>query len=98
MERRHQTRSPTRTQTHINYEPLGVVPALISNFSPSGLFIELDSSAIKVNHTLELIADSPSYMRPLSPVKAIVVRRTVKGAGLNFLEPCPRFIDTLSTL
>lgn len=98
MERRHQTRSPTRTQTRINYEPLGVLPATISNFSPSGLFLEVDNPALKINHTLELIADSRGQRRPIPPVKAIIVRRSPKGIGLNFLEPCPRFIDTLSTL
>ena len=98
MERRHQTRSPTNTPTSINCELQGRMRARIRNFSQSGLFVELDSSMLKPNHTVEVIADSPSYVRPVPPVKAIIVRRTPTGVALNFLEPCPRFIDTLSTL
>lgn len=98
MERRHQTRSPTITPTQINYEPQGMMPAVIRNFSPSGLFLELNPASLKINHTLEIIAKSTGLRRPLPPVKAIVVRRTPQGVGLNFLEPCPRFIDTLSSL
>ncbi len=98
MERRHQTRSPTNTPTRISYEPLGIISAHIRNFSQNGLFIELDSAKLKPNHTVEIIAESPSYMRAVPPVKAIIVRSTPKGIGLSFLEPCPRLIDTLSTL
>ncbi len=98
MERRHQIRSPTTTPTQVNYEPLGMMPAVIRNFSPSGLFVEMDPASLKINHTMEIIAKSTGLRRPLPPVKAIVVRRTSEGVGLNFLEPCPRFIDTLSTL
>lgn len=98
MERRHQTRSPTNTPTSIHCELQGRMRARIRNFSQSGLFVELDSSGLKPNHTVEIIAEGPSYMRPVPPVKAIVVRSTASGVGLNFLEPCPRFIDTLSTL
>ncbi len=98
MERRHQIRSLTNTPTHISYEPLGIISAHIRNFSQSGLFIELDSAKLKLNHTVEIIAENPSYMRAIPAVKAIIVRSTPKGIGLSFLEPCPRLIDTLSTL
>ena len=98
MERRHQHRSPTNTPTRISCELLGIIRATIRNFSQNGLFIELDASRLKANHTVEIIADSPSYMRAVPPVKALIVRSTDKGIGLSFLEPCPRFIDTLSTL
>lgn len=98
MERRHQTRSPTNTPTRIRCELLGIIHANIRNFSQSGLFVELDASRLEPNHTVEIIADSPSYMRAVPPVKALIVRSTDKGVGLNFLEPCPRLIDTLSTL
>ncbi len=98
MERRHQHRSPTNTPTRISCELLGTICATIRNFSQNGLFVELDTSRLKPNHTVEVIADSPSYMRAVPPVKALIVRSTDKGVGLSFLEPCPRFIDTLSTL
>jgi len=98
MERRHQTRSPTNTPTRLSCESLGIIRAHIRNFSQNGLFVELDSTQLKPNRTIEIIADSPSYMRPVPPVKALIVRSTDKGIGLSFLEPCPRFIDTLSTL
>ncbi len=98
MERRHQTRSPTNTPTRISCEALGTIRANIRNFSQNGLFVELAAARLKPNQTVEIIADSPSYMRAIPPVKALIVRRTDKGIGLSFLEPCPRLIDTLSTL
>lgn len=98
MERRHQTRSLTNTPTRISYEPLGIISAHIRNFSQNGLFVELDPAKLKLNHTVEIIAESLSYMRAIAPVKAIIVRSTPKGIGLSFLEPCPRLIDTLSSL
>ena len=98
MERRHQLRTPTDTPTLINCELAGAIPARIRDFSQGGLFVEMDASRLDTDHTVQIIAETPSYMRPLPPIKALVVRRTRDGVGLSFLEPCPRFLDTLGTL
>jgi len=99
MERRQQSRTRTRSQTTINCERSGqLLRAQIRDFSQSGLFVHANPNTLRGEKTVELIPDASAYGRPLPPVKALVVRSTSDGVGLNFLEPCPRFLDTLIRL
>ncbi len=99
MERRQQPRIRSQSQTTINCERSGrLLRAQIRDFSQSGLFLQTNPADLRGEETLELIPDTPAYGRAPLPVKALVVRNAVDGVGLSFLEPCPRFLDSLARL
>ena len=93
MERREQNRLDTSAFVSLHYPPLGLLQVKITNFSNTGIYICLNNIRLSEYYDAELIE---CINNTLMPTRTQIVRATIGGAGLRFLEAEPRILKRLA--
>lgn len=96
MEHRWSMRKPVTGNVIVECPRLGLVQATMRDISLGGMSVETDAVPLPLNAPVAVVFDLPSGdRRDAYCLHAMIVRRTVNGAAIMFLEPDANVLRTM---